>query len=173
MAEPGLEPRKSDSKSSALATKMSHGEICGGQQGPPAPLPREPTQLCRLLTWMWEVQSGKSVRAAHAHPAPLPAGAGCRGQPARRASGGALPAGPLQELPGPERSNGWVQHAQVLRAQPAQCSPATPLTPRRLLGLLHAHPLPSRQPVYLFTAHLLPPPGSQTTTRPQARLEIR
>ena len=149
------------------------GRYVGGSRDPPAPLPREPTQLCRLLTWMWEVQSGKSVRAAHAHPAPLPASAGCRGQPARRASEGALPAGPLQELPGPERSNGWVQHAQVLRAQPAQCSPATPLTPRRLLGLLHAHPLASRQPVYLFTAHLLPPPGSQSTTRPQARLEIR
>ena len=65
-----------------------------------------------------------------------------------------------------------MQHAQVLRAQPAQHSAATPLTPRQLLGLLCAHPLPSRQPVYLF-AHLLPPPGSQSTTRPQARLEIR
>lgn len=150
------------------------GRYVGGSRDPSAPLPREPTQLCRLLTWMWEVQSGKSVRAAHAHPAPLPAGAsGCRGQPARRASGGALPAGPLQELPGPERSSGWVQRAQVLRAQLAQCSPDTPLTPRRLLGLLHAHSLPSRQPVYLFTAHLLPLPGSQSTTRPQARLEIR
>ena len=85
------------------------------------------------------------------------------GQPAQRANGGALPAGPLQELPRPERSSGWVQRAQALRAQPAQHSAATPLTPRRLLGLLCAHPLPSRQPVYLFTAHLLPLPGSQST----------
>ena len=119
------------------------------QGNPPSPATCLPgCGRCRLGR-----QRGRPMPARlHCPMAPQDA----EGQPAQRASGEALPTGPHQDwLPGPERCSGWVQRAKVPRAQPAWGSPAVLFTPRRLLGLLCAHPLPTRQhclPVWCLSA---------------------
>lgn len=147
MAEPGFEPRQSDSKSSALSTKRSHGEMCGGQQGPQAPSQDSPPSPATCLPGGggadWEGREVTHARWLHCLMAPQDA----EGQPAQKASRRAWPTGPLQDwFPGPERGRAWAQQAKALRAQPAGGAPFhTALCP----------PLPSRQhcpPVWCLSA---------------------
>lgn len=154
MAEPGFEPRQSDSKSSALSTKRSHGEIRGGQQGPPTPSQGNP-QPCHLLTWRWGCRPGKQrgrPMPSWLHCLMVPQDAesepGFKGQ--RRGFDHWAPSGLA-----PRARKGQGLGAELTASLGG--SPSILLIPQWFLELLCTHPLPSRQhcpPIWCLSAPL-------------------
>ena len=150
--------------------------MCGGQQGPPAPRPKAthpalPPAYLDVGGADWEGREGD----------PCPPGSTARWR--LRMQRGSQPKGPVERLCpldptriGFQGQKGAVAgcsgprcrgHSQPGAALP-YCSP-----PDGSLDCSVPILCPPDSTVYPFGACLLPPPGSQSTTRPQARLEIR